>query len=118
MICPFCNFEYDNSIDPDCPKCNRKNISVSINATIDVEVDLSYRGKSNEKVNKRPSFEFKGGNELNHRLNRKVDRTYHIDRVNDRYTENVTDKVTHELIQTVDEPLSKHLNHGDAKKKK
>lgn len=116
MICPKCGFEYDNLNKPDCPQCGQKNISLNLSSSINLQVDLCYKGKSNEKINKRPSFEFKGGNEVNHRLKVKVDRNYHIDRANDRYHEIVKDKKTGEIIYRVDEKLSDHMNHGDAKK--
>lgn len=86
--------------------------------TIKTNAFISYKGRSYEKVNKKPLFEFKVGNEINYKLNRKVDRSYRIDRVKNRYSEIVEDSITGEIIYAVDEPLSDHINHGDAKKKK
>ena len=118
MICSKCQFDYDNSINPQCPNCMATNHSVSLVDTIKVDASISYKGRSNEKVNKKPLFEFKGGNEINRKLNLKVDRSYQIDRVRNRYTEIVKDSITGEVIHFVDEPLSEHKNHGDAKKEK
>ena len=64
MICSYCKHEYDNSTDPKCPKCNRTNYSGLAMGKINLENELSFKGKSNIRINKRPSFEFKGCNEV------------------------------------------------------
>lgn len=40
-----------------------------------------------------------------------------IDRDNDKYFERVTDYATGEVLHECEEPLSKHVGHGSAKKK-
>lgn len=40
-----------------------------------------------------------------------------FDRENDEYYERIEDEKTGECLRCVEEPLSKHTDHGDAKKK-
>lgn len=78
--CPKCKHIYDKEVRNDCPSCGFKVIEVSFNAEIKVDVRIQYKGKSSMKINKRPSFEFKGGQEFRYSSNKYVDRSYRIDR--------------------------------------
>lgn len=116
--CPRCKFEYNREVRNDCPKCGYKIVKVSLEANIKVDVRMQYRGKSHKKINKRPSFEFKGGQEFSHSKGKYVNRDNKIDREKNKYTEKVSDRETDEIIHECKEKLSEHFNHGSAKKLK
>jgi len=64
----------------------------------------------------RPTIEVKAVPESNRALRRQVHVERIIDRENDRYFERVTDYETGEVIRECEEPLSKHVGRGNAKK--
>jgi len=90
--------------------------TVSFEDKISVDIRIQYKGKSSVKKNKTPLFEFKGGQEYSYSKGKYIDRNYHIDRLNDKYTESIIDRETGETILKKDEKLSKHKGHGSAKK--
>ena len=92
-----------------------ESVSVSLEGELKVDVLLQYRGKSSVKKNKRPTFEFKGGQEFSHSKQKYVDRDYHIDRENDKYKERVTDRQNGEIIHQEESKLSEHFGHGSNK---
>jgi DNA-directed RNA polymerase subunit RPC12/RpoP len=57
------------------------------------------------------------GVEYNHQKGKLVRVHRTIDKDNDRYIERVVDMQTEEVLHECDEPLSRHTNHGTAKKK-
>ena len=116
--CPRCKFNYNREARNDCPKCGYKVVELSLEANINVDITMQYKGKSHKKINKRPSFEFKGGQEFSYSKGKYVNRNYRIDREKDKYTEKVSDRETGETIHECEEKLTEHFNHGSAKKPK
>jgi len=102
-------------------KVNEKNQEkAEVNLNLHLNIRFQYRGKSNDKVGnkKRPSFEFKGGQEFSENKQKHVNRHYVIDRNNDNYSEKVTDPDTGEILHKTNVKLSNHKNHGSAKSKR
>ena len=67
---------------------------------------------------KRPTIETSAVPDFNRDRAKLVHREQIIDRENDRYFERVTDYENGEIIHECEEPLSKHVDRGSAKKKR
>lgn len=78
---------------------------------IGVSVKVKNPGES------RPSIEVKAVPEHNRDRGGQVHVERIVDREKDRYIERITDYETGEVIRECDEPLSKHVNRGNASKK-
>ncbi len=117
MKCLSCANEYDNSLNLHCPSCGMKNVSVNVCMNISIGLAQRYKGKSNVKINRRASFEFKGGNEINYSRNIQVNRDYYVDRINNRYIETIVNSKTNEVILHKDEKLSEHNKNKTNNKK-
>ena len=88
--------------------------------TSKLKMRVNYRGKSNKKIGKRkrPSFEFKGGDEFSVDRDKYVKRHYYIDRENNIYTEKISDADTGEVILEKKENLHTHTGNGSDNKNK
>jgi hypothetical protein len=100
-----------------CPKCgsNAKTIKIDICDPLDLHDDI--HGKVKKEGQKKPSVEFKKGNEFYKENGEWRDRYRSFDHENDDYEETIIDKKTGKVIKQCKEPLSQHQGHGSAKKK-
>lgn len=67
---------------------------------------------------KKPIYESVSGDDLHRATGQWNHLTREIDRENDRYKERIVDSQTGEIIRQVEEPLTKHVGRGYAKKKR
>ena len=74
--------------------------------------------KAKHKNEEKPFIEQRSGRELHRDTGKYTDRSMVIDRENDLYQEIIKDPNTGETIYQCIEPLSKHVDHGNAKYKK
>ncbi len=101
--------------DKVCPNCGSKNIVLTLEDKIEVHVQT--KGKVKGKGAKRPVQEFKVGDDLHRESGKWYHREMYINRKNDSYKEIVKDKFTGKIVHKCEEPLSKHIGHGNAKRK-
>ncbi|HBN05707.1 MAG TPA: zinc ribbon domain-containing protein [Bacteroidales bacterium] len=101
-----------------CPFCGSLEKTRIINVYDEAKAYDSLRIRNNEKINKKYKFELKSGDDFSYIKQKYVDLKMLVDRENDWYSELVIDKETGEIIHECNEPLSEHIGHGDAKKKK
>lgn len=114
--CPDCGQELDAYADA-CPRCGSSNRTVRVTDNVRLEALEQIRLKKKRPGERKPFQEIKAGDEIYRETGerRRVERI--IDREHDRYYEHVEDSSGNE-IRHVDEPLSQHRWHGDAKKKR
>jgi hypothetical protein len=100
-----------------CPACGSlgRHFKKTITATVELRPGLGFKGR-------RPGMRrpFIGGSkrpEVNRDRNKWVEVERTFDRANDRYVERIIDPETGEIIRLIDEPLSEHRGHGDARKR-
>lgn len=101
-----------------CPKCGsmRRAYSVHVHETVKVRTSVGYelkragKNKFSVKATSGASFFRKTGDW--HNLERVIDRE------NDKYKEKIVDEKSGEVLIDVEEPLSQHKGHGDAKHKR
>ena len=98
-----------------CPFCGGS-VAHSINLTVDM-IHVGLKTKVKDPKLSRPTVETVGGESYSHKLKRWVKIRRIIDRLRNWYSETVTDPSSGEVIHRTEEPLSKHLGHGSAKKK-
>lgn len=100
-----------------CPRCgdNAHRSSGSADASINIGIKLLHKVGARRK---RWAVEETRRNEVRRDLGHAVGRHIIIDRRNNHYYERVVDKATGKEIHLVSEPLSKHTDHGDARKPK
>ncbi len=101
-----------------CSKCGSLERRVFVNVVDTVEVHEKIAVKAKTPGEKRPFMEQKTGDEYWRDGEKWVDRHVIVDRRGNRYVERVTDPATGHVIHYVDEPLSEHRGHGDAKRKR
>ncbi len=90
-----------------------------IHVSDSIGVSEKVNGKSKEKINKRPEYEFKAGDSYFRDRKKYVDRVMIIDRKHDKYFEQVVDKQTGKIIHgPIYGKLSEHQGHGSAKSKR
>ena len=104
--------------DSPCPKCGslKKEIEIIFEDTIEPPKEF-FEYKAKQKGKKKPVLEHQSGDEVRKSKGDWVKKTRTLDRENDKYKETVIDPITSEIIHHCEEPLSKHFNHGSAKKK-
>ncbi|MGD0856397.1 MAG: hypothetical protein ABSA18_11400 [Dehalococcoidia bacterium] len=114
-----CELEEEPNIAPiqrvPCPKCGStsRNFEVKSSVTITAKSQVSVLGKRQGKG--KPFIEQVAGDNLHRKTGKWMKRSRVIDRENDSYKETITDPATGEIIHHCDEPLSKHIGHGDDK---
>jgi hypothetical protein len=103
---------------PACQQCGAtaRTFDMVISAQIRAKSELGYKQK--RPGHKRPIAEGKTGDNWSRQLGRFVKRSLHVDRGRDHYRETVTDPTTGDVIHHCDEPLSEHVGHGDARRKR
>jgi len=122
--CRACGIEFEiklGSLAILCPNCKSEQIQVTMKLTeelpilhdrLDLKVkDSRYSGK--HKLRKH----IISGSEIRRDDNKWMEKNRLIDKDQDLYMEKVTDSQTGEIVHECNEPLSKHWNHGSAKKK-
>jgi hypothetical protein len=85
-----------------------------VNEEIVLHESIGMKGRHNGE--KKPFIEQLGGADLCRKTGEWMEKSRVIDRDNDKYTEIVKDPKTGEVVYQCEEPLSKHVNHGSAKK--
>lgn len=121
-VCGECGAPIEETLDtPEarnpCSKCGGTKRSINVSITESVTARDGIGLKANRPGQKKPYVEAKSGPSHSQRLGKLVEHERLIDRDNDRYSEKVTDYETGEIHHQCDEPLSKHVDHGSAKKK-
>ena len=81
--------------------------------TIDVRDGTAFKVKHGQR---KAHYEAKSMPDFSVCYNKLVHRETIIDRENDRYVERVTDYESGNVIHQCDEPLSKHIGHGAARR--
>lgn len=124
VLCANCNRIVNELINlPEehrepCLACGSKarvvDIHITDSGTAHDELRLKARHSSKEK----PFLEAKTGEEFYRKGGKWVNRSYRVDRENDKYTEIILDKETNKIIHHCEEPLSQHKWHGSAKEQK
>jgi len=103
-----------------CPKCGslgRALVRV-LTDTVEVEDRHRMRLKDGERTaSGKPGKEFTQGHDLHKKSGVWNYLSRLIDRKNDRYHEKIIDTKTGKTIHECQEPLSKHQEHGSAKRK-
>ena len=102
-------------VNKPCPFCSGT-VAHSINLSVDM-IHVGLKTKVKDPNFSRPTVEQVGGESYSHKLGRWVRIRRVIDRVRNWYSETITDPSTGEVIHKCEEPLSKHTDHGSAKKK-
>lgn len=82
-----------------------------------VEVRASVRARARPPKG-RWFFEHFSGDELYRKIGKWMKKVRRIDRRGDWYSEVVCDPETGEVVHRCEEPLSEHVGHGSAKRKK
>lgn len=99
-----------------CPECGstvrRAEIRISIMMT--ARSTLSFKARCAGRS--RPFAEGKVGDDLHRKSGRWFRLERIIDRARDQYREIISDRRTGEVIHHVEEPLSKHIGHGVARR--
>ncbi|MFA4906713.1 MAG: zinc ribbon domain-containing protein [archaeon] len=98
-----------------CPGCGSSTRSIYMSIEDRVVVSDSISSKLKSPGIKKPVIETISGSELYKRENILVNKERIIDRKHNRYHEKVVDPKTGEIIHEVEEPLSDHRKHGNAK---
>jgi hypothetical protein len=93
---------------------SESDLKIDVGDTIILREQL--RGKRKQQGVKKPLSEFIIGADLHQKSGKWNHKHRIIDRETDRYTEIITDPETQEIIHRCEEPLSKHKDHGSAKK--
>jgi hypothetical protein len=92
-------------------------VVIEFNDTLKVEVILSYKGQSIDKIKGKPLFKFKGGDDFNFSLNKYIILHRHFDLLEDSYVEYIIDKDSKEILKSFKDNYS-HRGHGSDKKSK
>ena len=123
-VCSKCGAPIDTTLDTPavrrpCPTCGETlrthDVALHLSAA---PARVGFEIKAKRPGQKKPYVELKSGPSHSHRLQKPVEHNRLIDRGNDLYIEEVTDYETEESIHKVREPLSSHIGHGSAKRKK
>ena len=121
--CKSCGKNLDVSPDEPCdkrtacPSCGSKSRVFEVTSNVSVGNQVSFKMKAKHKDSKRPFIEERSGRELFIKTGEFTDRQIVVDRENNAYVEIIKDHKTGEIIHECKEALSKHVGHGDAKKK-
>ena len=101
-----------------CPFCGSITalFELSINEGIVHHETIGMKARHGK--GQKPFIEQKSGSELYRKTGKYNDRSMIVDIENDLYTEIIKNPETGEIVHKCIEPLSKHTEHGDAKKKK
>ena len=101
-----------------CPVCGStsRKIDVSMKATLVTRAGLGYKARHSGA--KKPYAEGLSGDDLHRKSGKWMKKERLIDREKDNYKEVITDPETGQVVHRCEEPLSKHVGHGSAKKKK
>ena len=85
---------------------------LKMRSALNLKVRGWHRGKHLVVTKARSASEFFRKTQRWHRVNRLIDRR------RNRYFESITDAETGALVKEIDEPLSQHQGHGDARVKR
>lgn len=121
IVCQVCQSQIDISDEMAdgssivCSQCGTKIYFKKLTGDIQIKGDLWYKGK---RFGKGGWFRRgKIGASWSHFFKRWMHRERHLDKERDRYTEVITDPSNGQIIHEVDEHLTQHQGHGDAKKR-
>ncbi len=118
MTCKACGIEIpagvDGAVTTPCPNCGGNSYAISFTATVSTHVAMD--AKARRPGEKKPFREIRAGDSLTQRTGEWNDHSRDIDRDNNRYQERVVEKRTGEVLHEADEPLDRHVGHGDDKK--
>jgi phage FluMu protein Com len=99
-----------------CPSCGSTSRLFEKSLIIKVGIVTSNKMKGKHANEKKPFIEEFSGKDLFRKTGQLMDKIRVIDRGNDLYQEIVTEPRTGIVIRSCIEPLSKHTEHGSAKK--
>lgn len=122
VFCAKCDLvlEETPNIKPEdrkpCPGCGAtsRKFAVSVEATLVTRASVSYKAK--HPGAKKPHAEGFSGHQIHRKSGRWMEKQRLIDRDQDKYKELVTDSETGQIVHQCEEPLSKHIGHGSARK--
>jgi len=99
-----------------CPECGSTGrcAEIGISSTVTARGMLSFKARRIRSG--RPFAEGKVGNDLHRKSGRWFRLERIIDHARDWYREIISDRRTGKVIHHVDEPLSKHIGHGAARR--
>ncbi len=124
VVCSNCKTEFEDEPDvlPEsrkpCPSCGSTSrlFFKAPEGEITPRSKLSYKGRRCGK--KKPFIWGTVGADLFRKIQKWMRLERVFNRENDYYKEVVTDPITGDIIHHCEEPLSKHQEHGSAKKRK
>jgi DNA-directed RNA polymerase subunit RPC12/RpoP len=101
-----------------CPECGSTSraFEVTMHANISIHTKMGMKAKRSGE--KKPFIVEVSGSDLYRKINKWMKLSRVIDKENDYYCEVITDPVTGQIVHECIEPLSKHIGHGNAKRKK
>jgi hypothetical protein len=119
--CGSCGYVLDESpstpVDErqPCTECGSLGRTVHVEVSDTIEIHDSIAIKARHDGDRKPFREGKYGDSLHRDSGKWHRREMTVDREGSRYTERIVDGETGETIHEVDEPLTDHRGHGDAK---
>jgi uncharacterized protein YdaT len=121
VICNQCNSHFDVLAGFEesmpCPSCKANDWNHDVPEEEKADLRKKVKLKERKVEGEKPYRITYSGEELH----RKTNKWHHIERIvdrkNDVYHEKITDIETGEVIRDEWEPLSKHIGHGDDKKR-
>lgn len=115
FYCNVCKKEFDMLERGNCPECGYSDVSVHLTFSDNFSVKEQIRGKAKVPEQKKPTKEFKCGDDFYRKEKKFVERTMIVDRENDTYDEKIVDRETGEVLHECHETLKDHFGHGSAK---
>ena len=120
--CGKCGAPIDEREDPaegrkPCPTCGSTIRQFNVHITEALHLHDSVSDKVKHAGAKKAHIEGFAGDDLHRKSGKWMKKERLIDREKDQYKEVVTDPETGKVIHHCEEPLSKHMGHGSAKKK-
>ncbi len=124
VTCKACGAELDESTSAPveerqpCPNCGslERHFALTLAGKVSVSSSLGLKAKTGGKG--KPFMELKQGDSFSTSRGRWMRFLQIVDRRNNRYRKHVSDPETSEVLRDVDKPLSEHIGHGDARRKR
>lgn len=122
--CSACHVKLDVSREVEgvrspCPSCGSTTRTIGLDIALTApSAQIRLNTKAKAKGTKKAKWELRQGPTHSAKLDKLVDHSRLIDRVNDQYAEHVVDSESGQVIHSSREPLSSHRGHGSAKRKK
>lgn len=122
-ICATCKTQIAISLDAGgkripCPRCGATERSHDATGELQASpARVGLKVKAKQRGAKKPHVELTTGPSTSTKLGKPVQHDRLIDRANNRYSEKVQDYESGEVLHQCDEPLTKHVGHGSARRK-